>query len=72
MAEMKLGDPNCKHEKTTPWEPMNLGLVPMYCANCADCGEYLMKFPSEEEVPKEKMLNAFEQTENLLKGKPTD
>jgi hypothetical protein len=72
VVEMKAGDPNCKHETTTPWEKMSLGLVPMYHANCAACGEYLMKFPSEEEVPKEKMMNAFDQTQNLLHGKPTD
>ena len=72
MAEMKIGDPNCKHETTTPWEKMSLGLVPMYCANCATCGEYLMKFPSEEEVSKKDMENAFDQTQNLIQGKPTD
>jgi len=72
MAIMQTGDPNCKHEKTTPWEKMSMGFVPMYEANCATCGEYLMKFPSKEEVPMEKMENAFEQTQNILKGKPTD
>jgi len=65
-------DPNCKHEKTTPEEKEAFGLVPIYTSNCLSCGEFLFRFPSEQEIPKKEMEDRFEQTEKLLKGKPTD
>jgi hypothetical protein len=73
MSEIQSGnDPNCKHEKTTPEEKGAFGLVPVYTSNCLSCGEPLFRFPSEQEVSKKDMENAFEQTSNLLNGKPTD
>ena len=65
-------NPNCQHEKTTPEEKSAFGLVPIYASNCLACGEFLFRFPKEDEVPRKDMEKAFEQTDNLLKGKPTD
>jgi hypothetical protein len=73
MAIIQQGNnPACKHEKTTPEEKAAFGLVPVYTSNCADCGEFLFRFPDETEVSKKDMENAFDQTSNLIKGKPTD
>ena len=73
MAIIQGGnDSTCKHEKTTPEEKGAFGLIPVYMSNCLSCGEFLFRFPAESEVSKKDMENAFDQTENLLKGKPTD
>jgi hypothetical protein len=73
MAIIQCGnDPDCKHEKATKEEKASLGLIPIYESNCLVCGSYLFRFPGENEVSKEEMKNRFDQTERLLKGKPTD
>jgi hypothetical protein len=73
MAIIQSGnDPSCKHEQASPEEKMLFGLVPVYASNCARCGEFLFRFPSESEVSRKDMENTFEQTENLLKGRLTD
>lgn len=73
MAIIQSGnDPTCKHEKTTKEEKSLLGLIPIFASNCLSCGEFLFRFPSEDEVSKKEMENTFDQTQKLLKGQPTD
>lgn len=72
MPIFQAGDPNCPHTEATKEEKGAFGLVPVYMSNCLKCGEFMFRFPSEAEVPKKEMENAFDQTENLLKGNPTD
>ncbi|HMA06059.1 MAG TPA: hypothetical protein VKO45_09070 [Methanomicrobiales archaeon] len=68
MAIIQSGnDPDCKHEKTTPEERSLLGCVPVYVSNCLACGEYLMRFPTEDEVPKATMEKAFDATQQALR-----
>lgn len=73
MAIIQGGnDPSCRHERTSKEEKALFGLIPIYESNCLSCGEYLFRFPSEEEVSKKEMENTFDQTQKLIKGEPTD
>jgi hypothetical protein len=73
MAIIQGGNiPGCKHERLGAWEKSALGFIPILQTNCADCGEWIFRFPKEEETSKKEMEASFEATDNAIHGKPTD
>ena len=73
MAIIQSGNvPGCEHKRTSPEEKAAFGFIPIFASNCLDCGEFLFRFPKEEETPKKEMEAAFDATHDALHGKPTD
>jgi hypothetical protein len=48
------------------WTRQVLVLIPVYMRFCS-CGEWEIRFPPENEVPRKEMLNSFEASQIYLK-----